>query len=101
MINLETNRLYTHEIRPSALDVNKLPTTIGYVIRCSNTNSVFKENKTFIKENGSLYESRYGNEEEFTDLRAIYQVENRYIEKVDYGKIHFTMNKGDLEMPEL
>jgi hypothetical protein len=29
------------------------------------------------------------------------EVENRYIEKVDYGKIHFTMNKGDLEMPKL
>lgn len=101
LINLETNRLYTHEIRPSALDVDKLPTRMGYVIRCSNTNSVFKENKTFIKENGSLYELRYGNEKEFTDLRVIYQVENRYIEKVDYGKIHFTMNKGDLEMPEL
>ena len=37
---LSTNRLYTHEIVPSELDAARLPTRLGYVVRCSRTEAV-------------------------------------------------------------
>jgi hypothetical protein len=40
---LSTNRLYTHEIRSSILDAEKLPTRLGYVVRCSETEALHKD----------------------------------------------------------
>ena len=48
MIPLSTNRLYTHEIIPSTLEVYKIPTRLGYVARCSKTIGIMIGNKTFI-----------------------------------------------------
>jgi hypothetical protein len=50
---LSTNRLYTHEIRPSGLDASLLPTRLGYVVRCSSTEAVHKHGQTFIKTQGN------------------------------------------------
>jgi len=58
IISLSTNRLYTHEIVPSVLPVDRIPIRMGYVVRCSETEAVFdlKSNKTYIvgKENKKL-----------------------------------------------
>ena len=48
-IPLCTNRLYTHEIVPAGLDSSKLPTRLGYVVRCSSTAAVYKDGRTFLK----------------------------------------------------
>jgi len=42
-MSLLTNRLYTHEIKPSCLDAKYLPTRMGYVVRCSNAEAVFRQ----------------------------------------------------------
>jgi len=40
---LSTNRLYTHEIKPSHLDVSLIPTRMGYVVRCSDTEAIHRD----------------------------------------------------------
>ncbi|UBU18398.1 hypothetical protein [Nonomuraea gerenzanensis] len=51
---LSTNRLYTHEIRPSTLDAESLPIRLGYVVRCSSAEAVHKNGHTFLKRDGKL-----------------------------------------------
>ncbi|WBL21169.1 hypothetical protein [Zunongwangia sp. HRR-M8] len=99
LIPLSTNRLYTHEIRPSVLNVDQVPTRMGYVIRCSNLEAVYKNNQTFIKEKGGLIKLEPMNAEQMEDLRSTYFEENKSEKQVEYGKIHFSMNSGDYEKP--
>lgn len=101
IIPLSTNRLYTHEIRPSVLNIDKIPIRMGYVIRCSNLEAVYKNNKTFIKENDELIEMKNINDENMLDLRDAYYQENKYQSHVDYGTVHFSMNSGDYKKPIL
>jgi hypothetical protein len=98
-IPLSTNRLYTHEIRPSALNIDKTPVRMGYVIRCSNLEAVYQNDKTFIKENGHLIKLEQMNNENMENLRDSYYKENKFEKSVDYGKIHFSMNSGDYKKP--
>lgn len=95
VISLETNRLYTHEIKPSVLPIDKIPTRLGYVIRCSKTKAIYKDGQTLIEEEGKYVELEDITEEKRKKLRDLYVVENATTEKVDYGKITFTMNGGD------
>lgn len=99
LIPLSTNRLYTHEIRPSMLGVDQIPVRMGYVVRCSNLEAMHMENQTYIKENG-----RYIKLEEMTpelreELRSSYYEENSTEKMIEYGKVHFSMNLGDYEKP--
>ncbi len=98
-IPLSTNRLYTHEIRPSVLNIDKIPIRMGYVIRCSNLEAVYEDDKTFIKENGSLIRLEQMNNENMDDLRDSYYKENKTVQNIDYGKVHFSMNSGDYKKP--
>ncbi len=99
LIPLSTNRLYTHEIRPSVLNIDRIPTRMGYVVRCSNLQGVYVNNQTFIKENGELVKLEEMTEETMLNLRDSYYKENRTIDAVKYGKIHFSMNSGDYKKP--
>ena len=51
IMSLEMNRLYTHEICPSCLPMDLIPLRLGYVIRCSKTKAIYKENQTYIIDN--------------------------------------------------
>ncbi|HEX8015047.1 MAG TPA: hypothetical protein VF465_07425 [Flavobacterium sp.] len=99
LIPLSTNRLYTHEIRPSVLNVDKIPVRMGYVARCSNLEAQHMNGQTYIKEKGELIKLEEMTTEMMADLRNSYYEENRYEKKVEYGKIHFSMNSGDYEKP--
>jgi len=99
LIPLSTNRLYTHEIRPSVLNVDKIPVRMGYVARCSNLEAVHMNGQTYIKENDELIKLQEMTSETMIDLRNSYYEENMYEKKVEYGKIHFSMNSGDYEKP--
>ena len=98
-IPLSTNRLYTHEIKPSVLGIDKIPVRMGYVIRCSNLEAVYKDNETFIKENDNLIKLHPMDSDNLQNLRDSYYQENKTEEKVAYGKIHFSMNSGDYKKP--
>ncbi|MEU0629725.1 hypothetical protein [Streptomyces sp. NPDC005989] len=97
---LSTNRLYTHEIRPSALDAELLPTRLGYVVRCSNAEAVHKNGQTFLKLAGDLVQLEPPTPAGMDDLRRLYAEENRTPAFIDYGdKFLFSMNTGDYVAP--
>lgn len=99
MIPLSTNRLYTHEIKPSSLNADMIPTRMGYVVRCSNVEAQYIDNQTFIREQGDLIKLEPMTEEGQEDLRDTYYEENISEQPIQYGKIHFSMNAGDYEKP--
>ena len=99
---LSTNRLYTHEIRSSALDAELLPTRLGYVVRCSSAEAVHKTGSTFIKTDGQLVRLVPPTPEGMTELRRLYAEENRTSAFIDYGnQFLFSMNAGDYIAPRI
>ncbi|MFE5947893.1 hypothetical protein [Streptomyces sp. NPDC056480] len=97
---LSTNRLYTHEIRPSALDAESLPTRLGYVVRCSSTEAVHRNGDTFLDMAGDLVKMEPPTEGGMTELRRLYAEENRTSSFIDYGdRFPFSMNSGDYLAP--
>ncbi|MFF4582525.1 hypothetical protein [Streptomyces sp. NPDC001389] len=101
-VPLSTNRLYTHEIRPSALDADLLPTRLGYVVRCSSTEAVHRDGHTFLKTAGGPVRLEPPTPAGMDDLRRLYAEENRTSSFVDYGgKFLFSMNTGDYVAPHV
>lgn len=99
---LSTNRLYTHEIRPSALDAELLPTRLGYVVRCSSAEAVHKNGHTFLKAAGDLVELGPPTPAGMDELRRRYAEENRTSSFIDYGdEFLFSMNTGDYVAPHV
>lgn len=120
-ISLETNRLYTHEIVPSNLFVNRIPTRMGYVIRCSKTRAIWKDNKTWLikdnmenkdvenkdvenkdmenKDNITLIELEKPDENKINMLKDIYFEENITSKKIIYPDFNFSINDGDYLKP--
>lgn len=99
MIPLSTNRLYTHEIRPSVLGADIIPTRLGYVVRCSNLEAQYMDEQAYIKENGELIKLELMTEDAQFDLKGSYYEENISEKSIQYGKVHFSMNAGDYEKP--
>ncbi|WP_299680628.1 hypothetical protein [uncultured Dokdonia sp.] len=99
LIPLSTNRLYTHEIRPSVLNIDKIPIRMGYVVRCSNLEAVYKNDQTYIKEQGELIKLEEMTQKTMDTLRESYYEENKTEKRVKYGNVHFSMNSGDYEKP--
>ncbi|MEU6167003.1 hypothetical protein [Streptomyces tanashiensis] len=99
---LSTNRLYTHEIRPSTLDAASLPTRLGYVVRCSNAEAVHKNGRTFLKVAEELVELEPPTPAGMDELRRLYAEENRTSSFIDYGEeFLFSMNTGDYVAPRV
>ncbi|CAM5274923.1 hypothetical protein GCM10010329_46250 [Streptomyces spiroverticillatus] len=99
---LSTNRLYTHEIRPSGLDAGLLPTRLGYVVRCSDTEAVHKDGETFLKTADDLVKLGPPTTEGMDELRRLYAEENRTTSFIDYGdRFLFSMNTGDYLAPRI
>ncbi|MFJ6577574.1 hypothetical protein ACIQMY_16565 [Streptomyces sp. NPDC091368] len=99
---LSTNRLYTHEIRPSALDATALPTRLGYVVRCSSAEAVHRDGRTFLRTAGGPVPLEPPTEAGLDELRGLYAKENRTSSSVDYGdRFRFSMNTGDYGAPRL
>lgn len=99
IISLQMNRLYTHEIIPSILPINFLPTRMGYVIRCSNVSAVFKNNKTYIVESNKQTELQKPTDDEIKKLKQLYLKENLTDELIEYPQIYFSLNDGDYLKP--
>nr|BFE59712.1 hypothetical protein GCM10020063_042380 [Dactylosporangium thailandense] len=99
---LSTNRLYTHEIRPSTLDAAVLPTRLGYVVRCSSTEAVHRAGETFLKTGRGPVRLEPPTPEGMDELRRLYAEENRTPNVIDYGgRFGFSMNAGDYVAPRL
>ncbi|GAB3658820.1 hypothetical protein GCM10027589_19570 [Actinocorallia lasiicapitis] len=99
---LSTNRLYTHEIRPSALPADTLPVRLGYVVRCSNAEAVHRNGRTFLRSGEALLPLAPPTQEGMDELRRRYAEENRTSSFIDYGdEFLFSMNTGDYAAPHL
>lgn len=97
---LSTNRFYTHEIISPPLDAAKLPTRLGYVVRCSSTEAVHKGGHTFIRRGDKEMQLAPETPEGVAELRKMYADENRTSGFIDYGdRFLFSMNKGDYAAP--
>jgi hypothetical protein len=112
MMSLYTNRLYTHEIIPAPANVGEIPTRMGYVIRCSDTQALFRDGKTYIVEDviegtnngGNLPKMNFielvpGTEEKIKEVKDKYYAENTTTKMVYYNNIDFSMNEGDYMKP--
>ncbi|MEO1267229.1 MAG: hypothetical protein AAFX99_03960 [Myxococcota bacterium] len=99
IIPLSTNRLYTHAIRPSLLNVDRIPTRMGYVARCSQAEALFMDGQTYLKKDGALVKLESMTRETLADLRRSYYQENSTDAVVRYGEVHFSMNAGDYQKP--
>lgn len=102
LIPLKTNRFYTHEIIPSCLPIEQIPTRLGYVIRCSNRKAIFKDNQTFIiNNNNELTKLEDPTPEGVQRLKELYKLENITSQNVKYDDFNFSLNKGDYIKPIL
>jgi len=99
IIPLSTNRLYTHEIKPSVLPIDRIPVRMGYVIRCSRTWAIHGSNTFIIGDDGKPIKLEEGTIDDINRLRNLYFRENVTDELMDYGPVHFSMNKGDYLRP--
>ncbi len=101
LISLWANRLYTHEVMPSILPVDKIPTRMGYVIRCSNKEAVHKNGKTYVLQDGNEIELVEPDPEGVTKLKNIYYEENMNDNMVYYDNFYFSLNSGDYLKPTI
>jgi hypothetical protein len=99
LIPLSMNRLYTHEIVPSILPIDKIPTRMGYVIRCSKTNAIFKDDQTYINEDGTEVKLEEPDKEAVQELKRLYFKENTTADIIYYNKLYFSLNAGDYQKP--
>lgn len=99
IMSLNMNRLYTHEIIPSVLQIDKIPTRMGYVIRCSKTESAYKDNQTYIIEDDGYVKLEERTINNVKELKSLYFRENISDELIEYGNIHFSLNDGDYKKP--
>jgi len=100
MINQATNRFFTHEIMPSPLEIQHLPTRLGYVMRTSGTRAVYEDGKTWIfDKNNKKQLLMPPTEKDQHALKTLYRMENTRVKQVDYPPIYFSMNQGDYQAP--
>lgn len=102
LIPLETNWLYTHEIRPSILEPHQMPTRMGYVGRCSATEAIYQQsdNQVYIEDGDhGMIPLQPPTEEGMILLRKLYADENQVASIINYPLINFSMNNGDYLKP--
>lgn len=100
VISLEMNRLYTHEIKPSHLHVDCLPTRMGYVMRCSIRKALYSQGKTFLLlENGERQPLQPMNSKDMKDIKDLYYRENIESDRVHYVSFFTSLNNGDYQEP--
>lgn len=105
IMSLDMNRYYTHEIKPSSLPVDKIPTRLGYVVRCSKTKALSRDGSNYILDhnnNDELIKMRKTTSADLDKIRHLYFIENTTTDIVDYesdGIIDCSMNDGDYIPP--
>jgi hypothetical protein len=103
VISLDTNRLFTHEIKPSLLPVERIPTRLGYVMRCSSNRAVHRNGQTFMvdENDGSETPLHAMCPEDSQLIKSLYRNENATDDRIVYGKIFSSFNEGDYLRPLL
>lgn len=77
-----------------------MPTRLGYVVRCSSTQALYKENSTYLKAHGKLLELEPPTHEGVAEVKRLYAEENLTDNVIRYNHpIMFSMNRGDYSKP--
>lgn len=96
IIPLSTNRLYTHETRPSVLPFNVIPVRTSFVIKCSITRALHKKDgQIYISHRGQWRKLMPMTRADLTQLRTLYFLENTTADYMNYPFIGFSANGGD------
>ncbi len=102
VIDLETNRNYTHEIVPSILPSETIPVRCGYVMRCSDVQGIHKNGQTYYEfSKGNFKQLEALTTQKARDLKEIYSKENTSADVVTYPDVNFSFNAGDYKRPLL
>lgn len=99
IIPLSTNQLYTHQIVPPTLPVNKIPTRLGYVIRSSNCEAIYQRGEISIKSGSQLVKLKRPTQSEIDSLKNLYYLENTSDQQINYPEIFWSFNDGDYKPP--
>lgn len=101
-IDLNTNRLFTHEIVPPPLPAELIPTRLGYVVRCSKQDAHFVNGQTLIKNTKGKWEPlQPPTAEGVSKLKEQYRIENISTDLVNYDFFNFSLNEGDYLPPKV
>jgi hypothetical protein len=95
IMSLCTNRMWTHEIVPSVLPIHRIPTRLGYVVRCSSQPAVHRDGITYIDD----VPLKQPTEADIESLKTTYLKENTTCEWIDYDDVDFSLNNGDYMKP--
>jgi hypothetical protein len=95
---LVTNRFWTHEIAPSILPADRLPTRLGYVVRCSDQLAYHIAGQTYLSDGRPLV---LPTQEGINELKKLYRDENITTNVIDYPRFDFSLNDGDYQAPLL
>ncbi len=101
VIPMSTNRMYTHEIRAPILPADKIPTRLGYVMRCSETLAAYNDDGTFVCDGDIRYQLVAPSDEDVSGLKGLYRLENVECDVVRYPPTNFSLNLGDYMKPHL
>jgi hypothetical protein len=101
IMSLKSNRLYTHEIVPSSLTIDKLPIRMGYVIRCSNTEAIYQNNQTYLNYDNNLVKLEETSDKDIEEIKQLYFYENSADTNIKYPQINYSLNMGDYMEPIL
>ena len=103
MMDLEVNRLYTHETAPSYLPIEHVPTRMGYVVRCSDQEACYDRETERVmiqsKVDGTWVPLEPPTKEGVNRLRELYAEENYSSDKPLYDHLPFSLNEGDYLCP--
>jgi hypothetical protein len=76
-----------------------IPIRLGYVLRCSKTNAIYKDDQTYIIKDNKYIKLQYPTDENITELKNFYYKENLTTENIIYPDFDFSMNRGDNKKP--
>lgn len=101
VVPLETNRIYTHEIKAPVLPAHVLPTRLGYVMRCSNQRAVHRDGRTYLLGADGEEPLQAMTPDVAAAVRAAYLQENQSDAVVEYPVFPASFNEGDYQAPAL
>lgn len=102
-ISLLMNCFYTHEIVPSEAPISSLPVRIGYVVRCSTQEAIFRKGRVCLPSaDGEFERLRRPTWHQLQRLKKLYLEQNRSVNFPDYSSVKgVSVNEGDFLPPKI
>ena len=82
-----------------SLPVDKIPTRMGYVMRCSKTRAIHRDGQTFLENDGQERLLEPMNEKDMDAIKSLYWQENSTEDRIVYPLFFTSLNDGDYLEP--